>query len=327
LGQFLDYLPGNFTTTNWGGNVSFFYDNGSIFASARNSSFSLDYNGSLTGNPGGVRILDNNTSLELTVSFGAYVSASFKGISVLSIIGESSNSSVITYFHNFPFNVSTNKRAFEFNATLPLGTHYLGFRIGFYGFTGTVYLPYVNFTIYSLATPYPASPFGDSAYLRNNKLSLPAGFGSGYIIYSSQYGRSPTVTLLDKVHNSTIITGNILGVVLIKSGLIGNYSGKYAVINEPISRADLIINNGEILHKYFIGEDGSYIFPINGSNNVSIVFKVSFEYEIVLIYALLITISFSFILQAFFSENVLERLDKIVRKRIKPEKHFPRRKI
>jgi hypothetical protein len=43
MGQFVHTLPGNFTTTSWLGNTSFYYDNGSINATGKNSSFSIGF--------------------------------------------------------------------------------------------------------------------------------------------------------------------------------------------------------------------------------------------------------------------------------------------
>lgn len=303
LGQYMDYLPGNFTTTSWSGNVSFSFNDGSLIAIAQNSSFSLGYNGSLAGTPGGVRVPLGNRSVAIAIDFGANVSTDFKGSPMLSIIGEASNSSAVTYFQTFPFKALNNEKRYVFNATLPINTVYLGFRIGFYGFTGIIDLPYVNFTVSDVATPFAASPFGSLVSLNNATLSVPAGFDTGYLLYSGGDNGSPVEINLVKQHNIISFSKNILGAILVRNGTMASYAGKYAVINVPISLAYHYISDGKVLQVYYIGEDGSYVYPIGLSGKLLIVLQSSIVYELEAFYSLLIALSFSLIIIGFSARD------------------------
>jgi hypothetical protein len=299
----MDYLPGNFTTTSWSGNVSFSFNDGSLIAIAQNSSFSLGYNGSLAGTPGGVRVPLGNRSVAIAIDFGANVSTDFEGSPTLSIIGEASNSSAVTYFQTFPFKALNNEKRYVFNATLPINTVYLGFRLGFYGFTGIIDLPYVNFTVSDVATPFAASPFGSSVSLNNATLSVPAGFDTGYLLYSGGDNGSPVEINLVKQHNITSFSKNVLGAILVKNGTMAGYAGKYAVINVAISRAYHYISNGKILQEYYVGKDGSYVYPIGLSGKLLIVLQSSIVYELEAFYSLLIALSFSLIIIGFSARD------------------------
>ena len=209
LGQFVDYLPGNFTTTVWGGNVTFDYSNGTLVASGQDASFSLGYNGSSTGQPGGLKIVDDKRSVQFTISFSVNVTTDFKGSMAVNIVGEALNSSKITYYGGFPFNVSDHSEKYEFNATFPEGTSYVGFRIGFYSFTGSINIPYTNFTVSSVALPNLTAPFGNSVPLKNATLSLPRGFEKALVIYSVGNDIGPFVAIVSKDQNLSSFNGNI----------------------------------------------------------------------------------------------------------------------
>jgi hypothetical protein len=296
LGQFVDYLPGNFTTTVWGGNVSFDYSNGTLEASGQDASFSLGYNGSLTGQPGGLKIVDDKRSVQFTISFSANVTTDFKGSMTVNIIGEALNSSKITYYGGFPFNVSDHSEKYEFNATIPEGTSYVGFRIGFYSFTGSINIPYTNFTVSSVAAPNLTAPFGNSVPLKNATLSLPSGFEKAIVIYSVGNDIGPFVAIVSKDQNLSSFNGNIQTVILLKTGYFGNFLGKYAVINGGITRADHIIAGGVILKTYFLGEDGSYIYPISGSDKVVVSVQQNIVYELYASYIIIVALSILLIL-------------------------------
>lgn len=292
LSQFVSYLPGNFTTTNWGGNVSFNYSNGTLVASGKNASFSLGYNGSLAGQPGGLKIADDKRSVQFTISFSANVSADFKGSMRVNIIGEALNSSEVTYFGGFPFNVSDHPEKYEFNATIPEGTSYVGFRIGFYSFTGSIELSYANFTVSSVAVPNLAAPFGNSVPLKNATLSLPVGFRTGLVVYSTGNNYTPLVATISKDHNITAFSGRVQAIILLKNSSIDELLGKYAVINEGISREDHVTLNGRLLSKYFSGNDGSYIYPLSETGKAVVSVQQHIVYELYFFYIIIIALSF-----------------------------------
>lgn len=308
LGQFVNYLPGNFTTTGWAGNVSFNYSNGALMASGQNASFSLGYNGSMEGQPGGLRIAKDNQSIEFTVSFSANVTRDFKGSPVVNIIGEALNSSDVTYYGIFPFKVSNHAEKYEFNATIPERTSYVGFRIGFYGFTGSINISYANFTVSSVAVPDSAGAFGDSVPLRNATLSLPAGFSSGLVIYSTGNNITPFIATISKDKSITSFNGSIQAVILLKTSSINEFIGKYAVINEVVTRADQVSLHGRILSTYFTGEDGSYIYPVSRQGSVIISEQQYMVYELDVFYILVIAMSALLIIMGFWPNNVRIRL-------------------
>ena len=305
LGQYVYYLPGDFTTTSWSGNVSFIYNNGTLMASGKNASFSLGYNGSLTGQPGGLRILDDNGSVEFTVSFSANVTNNFKGSPLVNIIGECLNTSRISYFGSFPFDASHHFKKYEFNATLPEGTSYVGFRIGLYGFTGNIDLSYANFTFSNVAVPTANAPFGNSVPLRNATLSLSSGFEKALVIYSVGNNIGSFVATISKGQDLSSFNGNIQAVILLKAEYINNFLGKYAVINKGITRADRIIAGGTILKTYFLGEDGSYIYPVNGSDKVVVSIEQQIVYELYASYIIVVVVSILLILIGLGPKNII----------------------
>ena len=311
LGQYVYYLPGDFTTTAWSGKTSFDYNDGTLIASGKNASFSLGYNGSLTGQPGGLRILDDNGYSEFTVSFSANVTNNFKGSPGVNIIGECLNSSRTTYFGSFPFDVSHRLKKYEFNATLPEGTSYVGFRIGFYGFTGSIDLSYANFTVSNVAVPTANTPFGNSVPLKNATLSLPSGFEKALVIYSVGNDIGPFVAIVSKDQNLSSFNGNIQAVILLKTGYIGNLLGKYAVINEGISRADHVTIDGKTLFKYFSGNDGSYIYSLNMEGKVVILLQKNIVYELDSFYIIIIILSSFLVLAGLrpkYASTILHKL-------------------
>lgn len=296
LGQHTDYLPGNFTTTDWGGNSTFIYSNGSIIASGKNASFSLDYNNAMTGGPGGVYIKNHNVSITMQFRFNASVSDSYTGSNLLNIIGEGENASRVTFFMGYPLNVTNRMKQFEFNATFPSGTAYVGFRIGFYGYSGTVDIRYANLTISPSTVPQSKTPFGDVLNLSNSKLVLPNGFRAGYIIYKNSNG-----TLMHSYFsgNVTHFNGTLLAVILIKNYSLIQYEGKYAVINQGVTRAYRVVANGKDLTTYYAGQDGSYIYAVDDPANVSIIIHQSYVWELWGVYSALVILALSLILLRF----------------------------
>jgi len=272
MGQFVHTLPGNFTTTVWGGNTSFYYDNGSINATGKNSSFSIGFNGSLAGQPGGYYIGNSSIPAEVAVTFNASSSSNFTGRTVLNVIGEAKDPAVITYFDNLNFSVSEKERMFRFIEFLPADSAYVGFRIGFYGFTGIVHIGFTNFTIVrkGIAFLNYSYPFGEGVYLHNTILQVPPGFRDAYFVYYDNSSKEIHVANISTGDSYKMINESIEGIVLIKNISINSYYGHYAVINEGISRADDVKSDGLSLTKYYEGVDGSYIFPLNGNRSVSI---------------------------------------------------------
>ena len=293
MGQFVHTLPGNFTTTSWGGNTSFYYGNGSISATGKNSSFSVGFNGSLAGQPGGYYIGNSDIPPEMTVAFNASSSSNFTGRTVLSVIGEAKDPAVVTFFDNLNFSVSEKERMFRFIEFLPADTAYVGFRIGFYGFTGIVHIGFTNFTIVRKGTAFLnySYPFGEGVYLRNTILQVPSGFRDAYFVYYNNSSKEIQVANISTGDSYKMINGSIEGIVLIRNTSINSYYGHYAVINEGISRADDVKSDGFSLTKYYDGIDGSYIFPLNGNHSVSITVQSYIVISVALAYLSIIITS------------------------------------
>ena len=174
LGQYTDYLPGNVTTTAWGGNTSFSYHNGSVSASATNASISIGYNDALAGQVGGVKILNSTSPVGINLKFSIFGSIDFRANSYVTLLGESSNVSVSTFFQNHPFNVNNKQHEVNIAANLPAGTTYVGFRIELYTFTGQVTVNNINFSI-SSAYSDSHTPFGSYLNVSNVTFTVPAG--------------------------------------------------------------------------------------------------------------------------------------------------------
>jgi len=292
-GQFIHTLPGNFTTTCWLGNISFYYDNGSISATGKNSSFSVGFNGSLSGYPSGYYIGNSDIPVEVAVGFNASSSSNFTGRTVLNIIGEAKDPAVNTFFDSLNFSVSEKERMFRFVEFLPADTAYVGFRIGFYSFTGIVHIGFTNFTIDRKGTVFLnySYPFGEGMYLRNTILQVPPGFRDAYFVYYNNSSKEIQVANISTGDSYKMINGSIEGIVLIKNASINSYYGHYAVINEGISRADDVKSDGFSLTKYYEGMDGSYIFPLNGNHSVSITVRSYIIISVALAYLSIIITS------------------------------------
>jgi hypothetical protein len=282
LGQFVDYLPGNFTTTSWGGNTSFIYSNGTLEATGHNSSFSLGYNGALAGQPGGIYLANQNRSVTLKLTFEAN-SSNLSGYTGLNIVGEEKNASIFTLCDDYHFVVSNNKSQYQYMVTFPIKTAYLGFRIGFYGFSGTVKIDYANITVAASPVSKVNTPFGEAQYLSNENLSIPNGFEYGYIICEN--GSSIISRNFSK--NITDFNGSVLAIILMNNSNMATLQN-FAVINEGVSKAYQVIANGSPLKKYYTGIDGSYIFPVNGTQNIYLVLRTGYVTELTFVYAVLI---------------------------------------
>lgn len=294
-GDYIKYLPGNFTTTSWSGNTSFYYDDGSLYSYGHNSYFDLGFNGSMTGFPGGFDLTNAGTSSLFNIKFGENVSASFRGSAYICVIGEGENASIITYDRGFPINVSNKMQNFQFINTLPPGTKYIGFRIGFSNFTGSAFIKYVNITAGEPANVDKYSPFGCSITLNNTEVKLPPNFSKAYFLYMSN-NYTINKIILNQNNRITHINGKLIGTILIKNNTIRRYLGYYAVINTPLLKSEFVKYRGETLNKFYLGFDGSYIFPINGKGKISIYIQSLDIVYFKIAYALIISISFSLII-------------------------------
>jgi hypothetical protein len=322
LGQFVDYLPGNFTTTTWSGNTSFIYSNGTLEATGHNSSFSLGYNGALAGQPGGIYLANQNRSVTLKLTFEAD-SSNLSGSTVLNIVGEEKNASIITLYDSYPFVVSNNKSQYQYIATFPIKkTAYLGFRIGFYGFSGTVEIDYANITVAATSVSKANTPFGEAQYLSKADLNLPNGFESGYIIYEN----GSRIISLNFSKNITDFSGSVLAIMLMKNSNIATLHN-FAVINEGVSKAYQAIANGSPLKKYYTGIDGSYIFPVNGTQNIYLVLRTGYVTELTFVYAVLIAaasllIAILLIDEKFYRSMRFGRIIKNVIKKVRKQRRM-----
>lgn len=259
-------LPGNFTVSEWKGNTTFFFSDGTISATSRNSTFSISYNGSLAGNKGGIYNRDTSSIIGERVTFSAS-GKDFNGTPSLIILGENRTFSNV-FYENLRFNVSNQSSVYELNAIFPKGTAYLGFRIQVAGFSGSFKVGFVNLTIFKGAFDLASSPLGQAINVSNVIISLPSAFSRGYFIYLND-GKDPDFNILSISNGERIeFNGTILGAILTKYPLT-SYVSSRAVVNEPVLKSYLVMDGGKRLSDYTLGANGSYIFSIkNGSTLV-----------------------------------------------------------
>ncbi len=317
LGEFMNYLPGNFTTTSWGGNTSFTYSNGSLLATGKNASFSLGYNGSLAGGAGGIHITNPASIIYMSLSFRMNVSRGFSGSPVLNIIGETSNSSRTTLCTRQVLPYSTHSMLYNYNITLPAGTSYFGFRIGFYSYTGSIDINYTNFTYLHAAVVDNGTPLGSYTNLTNAIFRTPKGFSSSYILYSNSTngnGLSPQIKRFSQ-GKTVELNGSLLGMVAIRNGSLSNLSTLFGVINEPVLK-DYALADGKVsLHDYFSGYDGSYIYPLK-TENLTVETIGSHLIDLEIVYFIIIAVSaFLLISYAIPTSSIWDRVRRLMFRR------------
>lgn len=289
LGQYNNYLPGNLTTTAWGGNTTFSYHNGNITTSSANASVSIDYNGPLAGQVGGVKILNPASPISMKLKFSVSRSTNFSGNSYVTILGESSNVSVTTFFQSHPFNVSNKTHEVNILANIPAGTTYVGFRIGFYTFSGQVAVNNINF---SISSPYGDSyvPFGSYLNVSNVSFTVPAGFSNGYVLLSnstnSSFNKQYVVSLGE--YEKLNLTGHILGVVLVKNTALSGSARNYVVINTIVTNSYIIKNGAKDIHSFYQGKDGSYIFSVSRYSQLKVIYNHAFSNILLLGYVFIV---------------------------------------
>ncbi len=278
LGQYTDYLPGNLTTTAWDGNTTFLYNNGSINASTENASVSIDYNNALAGQIGGVQIQNPSSQVALNLQFVIEGSQNFRGSPYILLLGEATNASISTFYQAYPLHVTNESRKISIGAMMPPGTEYVGFRIGFNGFSGNVSVSDVNFSVSSMPTN-GYSPFGSYLYAKDLSFHIIPGFQSEYILLSNS-----TNNLINNVYFTEIsrnqnykISGNVLGVVLVKNTTLRELSTDNAVVNSIVTNSYIVRDGDIILHDFRIGNDGSYIFHIKNSTTLEVTYNQKYS--------------------------------------------------
>ena len=275
LGQFTDYLPGNFTTTEWSGNTSFTYSNGSISANSKNASISISYNDALAGQPGGVRLVNSSRSVVIRLGFDINFSKNFTGTSYINLIGESSNTSISTLFTSYKMSKSNTIQYLQFNATVPSGTRYTGFRIYFDNFYGSICVRNINFSLSSASLKSTSSPTGYFMGLNSTLFVVPLGFTSEYILLSSNTSNLSSEQSYDYINANAHenISGLVYGVILVKGGNLINYSVNYATLNSILTNSYKIITNNGSPALLYEGDDGSYIIEHENGTSLIIEYK------------------------------------------------------
>ena len=296
FGQYTHYLPGNFTTTEWGGNASFIFNNGSLEVHGRNSSFTLDYNDSMAGQPGGIQVINPNTIIHMTLSFSMNVTKDTKGFPYLMFLGEGSKTSQYTSYEVMTLNVSTNSTLFSYNTTFPPGTAYFGFRFGFSSFSGSAKIGFVNISYSPIAYSSADTPLGSYINVSNAKLNIPIHYSSAYIFYSISSDGTGPILEAHLLHNQTIVlNGSVFGVVAMRGVNSGYRLPLYAVVNEPVLKDSVIRDGNQDLTNYFLGYDGSFIYQ-TATKNLSIGLNVNNLVELKIAYAILVIFSFYLII-------------------------------
>jgi hypothetical protein len=301
LGQDNYYL-GNYVTTQWAGNSTYVFNNGSYtISSSQPSSTDISYNGSLAGQPGGIFVNSGNSVISFSLKFEYYMKDNFSGSPSVNIIGEELNPSTVNYFKGWNFNASHNAETFDITGTLPPQTRYFGFRIGFYSMTGSVVVKYINFTYMNGAIRDAMSPLGSYFSAANETFNFGSHFKTGYLIVNSsnvnQLNMPSLQFQLDKFGEGQSIHLNkgtqIFAVVLV-NGSLNNLSSYYAVFNSQFYGTMRVVQNGKVLHFATSGIDGSYIFSARpGNQTFEIIYLQNLVYVLYIIYALTVVYIFT----------------------------------
>ncbi|MGC8558101.1 MAG: hypothetical protein ACP5NC_03800 [Nitrososphaeria archaeon] len=298
LGQFEHYFPNGFDTSDWSGNISVSYSNGTINVYGNNSGLSIDYNGTLIGSPSGYHIY--NTTVPVSVSLAFTVNGSIKeGTLNVLIVGEGNNPKVYTYWHQINFNISQQPTRYKIEEILPKGTAYVGFRIGFYGFTGKASIGQINFRVFQGFLPDPQSPFGQAFKVTDAVILLSKNYSEGFVIV----GNSTSYSVLTLKPGMPLpVRGKILGVLLTKND-IKNYTGDYAVVNMYVPRAITVKENGIVLKPFAEGNDGAFIYELNKSGSITLSPQFSVFYALYLFYAVIILLIMLLLSANFLSKS------------------------
>lgn len=311
LGQYTVYLPGNFTTTEWHGNTSFIYNNGSICANSANATMSIGYNDALAGQSGGVKLLNSSRSVVLHLGFDISFSKNFRGTSYVNLLGESSNTSISTLFTGYRLNTANSTQYIQFNATIPEGTTYTGFRIYFNNYYGTVYVSDINLSLASASGKDNYSPMGYYMEFNNTSFTLPTGFSTEYILISRNIINVSAEFSFDclTTGDNRNISGLVYGVILIKNGSLVNYSGDYVTIDSVLTNSYNIITKNGIRALLIRGDDGSYIIEHESKTNLIIKYKNLEANELYIYYIVIIILMLTLLLRPFLKKLAILKND------------------
>ncbi|MCL5786539.1 MAG: hypothetical protein M1151_07755 [Candidatus Thermoplasmatota archaeon] len=294
---FVHYLPGNFTTTSWGGNTSFNYSNGRLSAYGKKSSFSEGFNGALSERPDGIHVLTGTSPILLSVSFEISTSVNFTGSIRLYLIGEQYNYREYTTLDQYGIVPNNNTSVLHFSTVLPSNTSYFGFRLGGYSFTGGLNIGFINLTYSPYISPDGNAPFGNYLSLNNSSFSVPYGYGETDL-FCIPFGSTGSASSIVSVSpgESKVINGYFEGAIAVRNFSLKSVVGLYAVVNQPVVKADVIRDSGRILTAYLSGYDGSYIYNVTSKD---IVISLKSTSEVDAAYAALVTFAFVLILFCF----------------------------
>lgn len=259
---------GKFTTTSWANNTTISFHSGAFSLSSNsNSTFSVDYNGSLAGTKGGIYVPNSSQIIDLKVRFNLNVSDRFIGTPHIDLIGEGKNAKT-TYHSREKFNISSVARNYEFNTTFPASTRYIGFRIGFNDVRGTVLINYVNVSYENIAFRDSSTPFGSYAELNDSSLKFGHNISKVIMLTSSisdlsklEYSRIQINSNVIAVSNKTLI----LGLLLVSNNYLSKNATSYLVYNSLFSKELYVKQGAEKLTESYVSVDGATIFTFNSN--------------------------------------------------------------
>ncbi|MEM0134363.1 MAG: hypothetical protein QXU18_03940 [Thermoplasmatales archaeon] len=299
LGQY-NVNDGNFTTTQWGGNSSYSFDNGSwSVASRRESTFSVDYNGALAGYPGGISISNTSRVAFSKIQFCFNASNDTSGNLSLLVLGTESNVNEATVYNSYNLSYSASERNVEFNTAFPRGTKYIDFRIQFTNFVGKFYLKYVNITYAESGVSSNEAPLGYYFELNHTALNLPDGYDSGYVLFSPVGSRTSSSIILNaslsRYTSVWLNDSKIFCVVLVRNGTLGEISKGYAVYNGQFINSYKIYSDKNLLKNYTVGLDGAYIFSNPVESKAYVETDTAILAEIAIFYSATVLVAFTLI--------------------------------
>ncbi|MCI4351803.1 MAG: hypothetical protein L3K14_00210 [Thermoplasmata archaeon] len=204
---------GNWTNTNWGTKpLQVTFQGGDLRwdSSSFLSAVSLSYNGTLSGAPGGVRVLNPEVGpIQVTTTFKYRTSASFSGNLSVYTYGDDSKLSP-TGFSNLPLTPSIPWHVVSASTLLPTSTAYFDVRVQVSEFAGQAEFQNVSISWGNRSLNLTTTQVGDSidiyGWTSTNWGGIPLNttYGGGTLTWSSR--AAPPVVSLS--YNGTLASGD-----------------------------------------------------------------------------------------------------------------------
>ena len=276
-----NYVIDNWTTSTWGGSLVNISLNDGLFTfnSSKGAYLTLDYNGPLTGQYGGLTIPNaTNESVVETLQFSYRSMPGLNASIGTALIGENSTYGN-TYFDESPIiSNSTTWKTYKMSVIAPFGTEYFGFRIGGQ-FTGEWQLNDVNLS-YVPIEANTLSPFGSVLHITKENITLSSFSGNGYALISGNGSVNGVPISSSKwtwsqfpVVNKLEISGNLtlVAVLLVRNSTLQNLMGNYVVYSVPASAVYILSVGGKSYPPHVtISGTNFYALPLGNNGKFTI---------------------------------------------------------